>query len=127
MNATRDVDEWCLTFVLCSLNFHRSSQITVQKESCDGLPQSCPQPPETEHKTTDCACRTVSCKWEEWSSWSTTCGAGTRTRDIIGNVLVCNLIVHYKESYCILARLTSQRDIANVAFISLLYPVTGVT
>ncbi|XP_078353361.1 uncharacterized protein LOC144638092 isoform X2 [Oculina patagonica] len=60
----------------------QTSQITVQKESCDGLPQSCPQPPESEHRTTDCACRTVSCKWEEWSSWSTTCGVGTRTRDI---------------------------------------------
>ena len=66
--------------------FLRSTQITVQKENCDGLSQSCPQPPETEYRTKDCECRTVSCKWEEWSSWSTSCGNGTRMRGILGNI-----------------------------------------
>lgn len=68
----------------------QTTQITVQKENCDGLPQSCPQPPETEQRTKDCACRTVSCKWEEWSSWSTSCGVGTRTRDILETVITVN-------------------------------------
>ncbi|CAH3168650.1 unnamed protein product [Porites evermanni] len=68
----------------------KSTQITVQKESCDGLPQTCPQPPETQHRTTDCACRTVTCTWEEWSSWSTSCGVGTRTRNIKGTMITVN-------------------------------------
>jgi len=60
----------------------QSKQVTVQNESCDGLPQSCPQPPETENKTTNCACPSVTCTWLEWSSWTKSCGAGTRMRNI---------------------------------------------
>lgn len=60
----------------------QSKQVTVQNESCDGLPQSCPQPPETENKTTNCACPSVTCTWLEWSSWTKSCGVGTRMRNI---------------------------------------------
>ncbi|XP_068676816.1 uncharacterized protein [Montipora foliosa] len=60
----------------------RSTQVTVQKESCDGLPQSCPPSPETQNRTTNCACQTVNCTWQDWSSWSTSCGVGMRMRDI---------------------------------------------
>ena len=56
--------------------------VEVFKPNCSGLPQTCPQPPESEARELKCTCPTVQCKWKQWSAWSATCGSATRTRSI---------------------------------------------
>ena len=56
--------------------------ITVNKSSCAGLPQECTEQPQMESREVKCACPTVECNWNEWSEWSATCGAASRTRTI---------------------------------------------
>ena len=56
--------------------------VDVFKPDCSGLPQSCPQPPESDAREVKCNCPTVQCNWNEWSAWSATCGTATRTRSI---------------------------------------------
>lgn len=58
-------------------------QVTVQQNSCKGLPQSCPAGPETETRTSMCTCQSVSCTWGNWSDWSGKCGLVNRTRHIV--------------------------------------------
>eukprot|EP00794_Sanderia_malayensis_P017458 gene17458-19205_t len=47
---------------------------TVQRESCAGLLQKCPDNPDVQSRTTNCNCRYVECKYNEWSEWSPKCG-----------------------------------------------------
>lgn len=54
----------------------------VFKPDCSGLPQTCPQPPESEARELKCTCPTVKCEWKQWSAWSATCGLASRTRTI---------------------------------------------
>ena len=56
--------------------------VEVFKPDCSILPQSCPQPPESDAREIKCSCPTVNCKWKKWSAWSATCGVATRTRSI---------------------------------------------
>jgi len=54
---------------------------TAKRVSCKGLRRKCPkQNPQSERRTTKCPCNFVVCLVGEWSSWSTACGVGHRTR-----------------------------------------------
>ncbi|XP_066936875.1 uncharacterized protein [Clytia hemisphaerica] len=55
---------------------------TVQKMSCEGLQQTCPNDDEAEERMTLCECPYVQCKAEQWSQWDAQCGKAKRSRKI---------------------------------------------
>lgn len=52
------------------------------KPDCSGLPQSCPEPPQSENREIKCSCPTVNCTWSQWSEWSATCGPAIRQKTV---------------------------------------------
>ena len=56
--------------------------IEVLKPDCSGLPQSCPEPPQSENREIKCSCPTVNCTWSQWSDWSATCGPARRQKTV---------------------------------------------
>ena len=60
-------------------------QVVVLRNSCDGLPQSCPTEPIMENRTLMCTCQSVLCFWGAWGNWSGECGMVNRTRQILQN------------------------------------------
>lgn len=67
---------------LCPLLYLTETAVEVFKPDCSGLPQTCPQPPESDARDVKCDCQTVNCKKGEWEAWSATCGLATRKRKI---------------------------------------------
>eukprot|EP00795_Rhopilema_esculentum_P013502 gene13502-4382_t len=76
--------EWSEWTPKCGKNMARKRTLqtikkTIEKESCDGLPQTCIGDAEqTEKKDELCECDTVKCV-QQWSAWSASCGLATRT------------------------------------------------
>eukprot|EP00794_Sanderia_malayensis_P018008 gene18007-19809_t len=56
---------------------------TEQKASCSGLPKSCSTALDVDKRTKLCTCNYVQCNYGSWSAWTTTCGAGQRTRKMV--------------------------------------------
>ncbi|XP_048582331.1 uncharacterized protein LOC5506315 isoform X2 [Nematostella vectensis] len=89
----------------------KTVSVTVQKYDCSGLPQSCPNLPETEKRTTDCPCRAVKCDWEAWSEWSASCGLAIRTRTIkTTNVIVNQPVCSGLPQQCTQSPETESRE-----------------
>lgn len=71
------------------------TEVEVFKPNCNGLPQSCPQPPESDVREIKCSCPTVNCTWSEWSSWSATCGPATRQKTVTTKQVRTNLLSYW--------------------------------